>query len=165
MKAIVSRLLVPLLAFGLSATAAAQHDHGAAHHDHGHAHGEKPPKPKLDVGNKKWATDAPLRKGMSEIKTLVEAAIPGVHAGKMSDEQFAALGKKVDEQISSIFANCKLKPEADAVLHGVLAQIMEGSRIVQTGDGKRSSGVVKMIRALDEYGSLFQHDGWKKVKH
>ncbi len=161
MRAFIARFLVPLLALGFASTAAAQHAH--EDHHHGHAQGAKAPKPTLNDG-RKWETDAPLRKGMQEIKALVEAAIGPVHAGKMTNGGYEALGKKVDAQISTIFASCKLKPEADAVLHGVLAQIMEGSNVVQTGE-KRTPGVVKMIRALDEYGTLFDHPGWTKVKH
>lgn len=182
MRTVPVRLLATLVALGLSSAAHAQHDHHHAapaksrtaekkpdhahdaKHDHGHAHHGESARPVLNDG-KKWQTDPPLRKGMENIKKLVEAAVEPIHSGKMTNEGFEALGKKVDAEIANIFANCKLAPAADAVLHGVLATIMHGSELVKTSEGKRSAGVVKMIEALDSYGSLFEHPGWTKVKH
>ncbi len=163
MRHVTPRLLAVVLSFAPVAGAMAQsHEHGHEH-DHGHP-GAEAPKPKLDHG-KKWKSDAPLRKGMEAIKSIVVTNLPRAHAGKMSDAEFEAMGKKVDAELAEIFANCKLAPDADQVLHGVLAQIMQGSRVLRSGEGKRTAGVVQMIKALNEYGTLFEHAGWTDVKH
>ncbi len=160
MNQVVTRLLALALSVAPAAGAMAQsHEHG-----HDHRHGAEAPKPTLNQG-KKWATDVPLRKGMEAIKSIVVTNLPRAHAGKMSNAEFEAMGKKVDAEIALIFSNCKLPPEADQVLHGVLVQIIEGSNVLKSGEGKRTSGVVKMISALNEYGTLFAHPDWTEVKH
>ncbi len=95
---------------GTAAWAAAEHSHG---HD---AHALE-----LNAG-KKWATDDPLRQGMTKIRDAVDAKLPAVHRGKMSTAQYAALGGEIDAQIAHIVQNCKLDPKADEVLHAQIGR-------------------------------------------
>ncbi|MCZ2415873.1 MAG: hypothetical protein LC136_16635 [Burkholderiales bacterium] len=136
---------------GTAAWAAAEHSHG---HD---AHALE-----LNAG-KKWATDDPLRQGMTKIRDAVDAKLPAVHRGKMSTAQYAALGGEIDAQIAHIVQNCKLDPKADEVLHVILADLMEGNEILQgkKAKQKRSAGVVKIVHSLEQYGNYFDHPGWK----
>ncbi len=150
--------LALLLTLGTGVTAVAQSD---AHHDHPAAAAEAP---KLKAGQK-WETDGPLRKGMEEIKLLVEEALPKAHQGKLSAEEYAQLGKAVDTQVSALFANCKLPPDADAALHGVLVEIIDGSKTVKQPTGKRTPGLLKMMKAVNQYGATFNHPGWVGITH
>ena len=116
---------------------------------------------KLDAG-KKWATDAPLRQGMTEIRNAIATDKDAVHSGKMSAAKYDALSKKIDGQVAYIVQNCKLPPEADANLHLVLAEIMQGSELIKGKDKKagRRAGVEKVVVALDAYSRHFDHPGW-----
>lgn len=127
-----------------------------------HAHGQDAHALELNAG-KKWATDDPLRQGMTKIRDAVDAKLPAVHRGKMSTAQYDALGRQIDTQIAYIVGNCKLDPKADAVLHLILADLNEGNEILQGKQAKqaRSDGVVKVVHALGQYGSYFDHPGWK----
>jgi hypothetical protein len=119
---------------------------------------------KLDAG-KKWETDAPLRKGMSEIRNAIVADKSAIHAGKLSDARYDALAKRVDAQVAYMIANCKLRPEADAQLHLVIAQIVEGSEAMK-GKAKgatRRAGAEKIVAALNAYGNHFEHPGWTSL--
>ncbi len=149
--------LAVLLTAGTGLGALAQTD---PHHDH-HAAAEAPT---LKAGQR-WETDGPLRKGMEEIKLLVEEALPKAHQGKYTPEEYAQLGKAVDTQVSAIFANCKLPPEADAALHGILIQIIDGSKTVKQPTGKRTPGLLKMMKAVNQYGATFNHPGWTGIQH
>lgn len=129
-----------------------------------HDHSMHKPTLRLDAG-KKWQTDAPLREGMTKIRESVEPRLQEAHRGKLTNAQYEAIGKAVDAQLGYIVANCKLEPEADAVLHGVIAELSQGAEIL-TGKhvpGKRSTGVVQVVQALDSYGRYFDHPGWKPV--
>jgi hypothetical protein len=118
----------------------------------------------LNAG-KKWETDAPLRKGMSDIRNAIAGDKNAIHAGKLSDAQYDALAKKVDTQIAYIVQNCKLPPEADAQLHLVIAQIAEGSEAMKGRDknATRRAGAEKVVAALNAYGRHFQHPGWPSL--
>lgn len=147
---IVATLLTPL------ATLAADHqEHGAA----------VPHKIELNAG-KKWATDDPLRQAMTAIRSSVAATLPAAHAGKASAADYDALGKEVAAQVSYIVQNCKLDPKADAQLHVVIGDIMNG---VEAAEGKqqgkdRASGVVKIAQGLNTYGKYFDHAAWQAIK-
>jgi hypothetical protein len=113
---------------------------------------------------KKWATDEPLRKGMAEIRTLVEAQYTGIHKGTLKPAEYAALGERIEAQVGYVVANCKLDPQADANLHVILEVVLEG---VETMKGKENksprAGAGKVVAALNDYGKYFDHPGWKRL--
>jgi hypothetical protein len=159
MKGIWKLLTAAGLALGLAAGSLAadahKHDHGAA-----------PAKLELNNG-KKWETDAPLRKGMESIRGSMDAALHDIHENKLSAAKYGELAKKVNGEVNGIVASCKLDPKADAQLHLVIADILEG---VEAMEGKakkvkRQAGAVKVIGALEKYGAYFDHPGWQPLKH
>jgi hypothetical protein len=131
-------------------------------HEHGHG-GAEAHKLQLDHG-KKWATDEPLRKGMSEIRSLVDAQHDRIHKGTLKPADYAALGKKIEAQVGYVVANCKLDPKADANLHVVLEQMLEGVEAMK-GEPKKNprAGAGKVVDALNNYGNHFDHPGWKRL--
>jgi hypothetical protein len=131
-------------------------------HQQGHG-GAESHKLQLDHG-KKWATDEALRKGMSEIRTLIDAQHEGIHKGKLKPADYAALGEKIEAQVGYVVANCKLDAEADANLHIVVGQMLEGVEAMKGKEKKRPrAGAGKVVDALNEYGKYFDHPGWKRL--
>lgn len=137
-------------------------EHG---HSHGHAHDmEEPVQLTLNDG-KKWTTDNSLRQGMGRIRDALNADLPAVHAGKATAEQYQALAQKVNDQLAFMVKNCKLEPKADAVLHLILADIIAGADILQAQQGGEAhQGAVKIVHALENYASYFDHPGWQGLK-
>jgi hypothetical protein len=118
---------------------------------------------KLDNG-KKWPTDEALRRGMGEIRTAMSDALAPIHANKFSRGAFDKLAGRVQGQIDYVTANCKLPEEADYQLHVVLEQILDGIAVMKADKG-RADGAVKIVQALELYGSHFNHAGWKPLKY
>lgn len=148
-------LVVGLSGAALAATGPAAHDHG------GH-------KVKLALDNgKKWATDEPLRKGMAAIRGNLEGALHAIHEGKLNAAGYNALADKVGAQVGGMVAECKLEPRADAQLHVVIAQMMEGVDAMQgkLKKVKRQAGAVKVLSALEQYGTYFDDPNWKATQH
>jgi len=111
-----------------------------AEHEHAHDHAQAAVgQLKLNDG-KKWATDAPLRAGMAAIETA-----------------FEALAGRIDAQVNSIVANCKLPPEADANLHYVIADLSQGVGLMRGGDPARTrhDGAALVHGALRAYDTFF----------
>lgn len=135
---------------------------GAAAHSHDEA---MPAKLSLDHGHK-WGTDVPLRTGMTKIRDLTAAGIEDVHAGKMSQAQYAALAQKVELEVANIVANCKLEPQADAMLHLVIAEIGAGTDAMAGKAPKvqPEKGLLRVAAAVNEYGRFFDHPGYKPVR-
>jgi hypothetical protein len=129
---------------------------------HSHAAGA-PVKLALDHG-RKWTTDAPLRQRMGEIRALMATELGPIHAGKLSPERYRQLGAAVEEKVAAIVAECKLPPEADAMLHLVVADLVAGADIMQgKAHGTPAEGAHKIVTAANAYGRYFDHAGWKPL--
>jgi hypothetical protein len=131
---------------------------------HGHDHGALP-KLTLNKG-KQWSTDAPLREGMTKIRGIVEPQLKQVHAGKMDAAGYARTAADIEAQVGYIVGNCKLDPDADAVLHLIIAEVGEGIDAMRAKDGgaRAEQGMVKVVAALNSYGKYFDHPGWKSIR-
>lgn len=155
MKSPLVLLLAVALSSPLFALAAADaHDHGqSASH-----------KLELNAG-KKWGTDDALRQAMSTINASVSKTLPVAHSGKATPAQYDAFAKGVTRQVAYIVENCKLDPAADAQLHIIVADLMNGVEAAEGkhGEKNRATGVVKVAEAANAYGKYFDHAGWKAV--
>lgn len=138
----------------LAQTAAHSHDAAAPH------------KLSLNQG-RKWGTDNALRAGMGRIRGLVEPQLGAAHAGKLTPAQYRELATQVEAEVSGIVANCKLEPKADAMLHLVIADIGAGTDTMAGKDAKLrpALGLVKVAQAVNQYGSHFDHPGFKPIRN
>jgi hypothetical protein len=144
-----------LAALGTTATALAQqHEHEAS--------AAAVASLKLD-GDRKWPTDASLRQGMAAIHAAFETDHPAIHAGSETNEQYAALAATIEAQVNTIVANCKLPPEADANLHFVIADLLQGVTLMRGEDPARSrhDGAARVHGALRAYPTFFDDPDWK----
>jgi len=132
-----------------------------------HTHdADTPHKLSLNQG-RKWATDEALRDGMSRIRALVEPRLGAAHAGKLSAVQYGELAAKVEAEVGTIVANCKLEPKTDAMLHLVIADLGEGTEAMAGKNPKLrpAQGVVKVALAVNEYGRHFDHPGFEPIRN
>ena len=127
-------------------------------HDHGHG---TAPQLTLDHG-KRWATDAPLREGMTRIRAVVEPRLEQVHAGGIDRATYSQMAGAIEAQLAYIVGNCKLEPEADAVLHVIIGGVGEGVDAMKSG-AHAAQGAQQIVAALDNYGRYFEHPGWKPI--
>jgi len=147
-----------LLAIGPS-VALAQHEH-QQHQMHGS--GGAVAQLQLKDGQK-WQTDASLRSGMASIRAAFDADHPAIHAGKQTDAQYATLATQIDQQVKSIVANCRLPADADANLHFIVADLLQGVALMRGEDPQRSrhDGAALVHGALKAYGKYFDDPAWQ----
>jgi len=127
-----------------------------------HAHAAKV-EISLDNG-KKWPTDAALRQGMGEIRVAIAGALPRIHSNEFPRGEFEQLAAKVQAQVDYVTANCQLPEEADQQLHVVLEQVLDGIAAMKADTGQ-TQGAVQIVRALELYGTHFDHAGWQPLAH
>ena len=153
------KLIIPAMVIGLLlaslAFAAGAADHGHDHHDHAaHAGGLV-----LNDGER-WATDAALREGMGRVRETFVGVLPAYKRGELSQEAATDAARAVDEHVAFLVEYCELEPAADAVLHVLLAELLQGSAALrqapQSGDG-----LPRIHRALQDYPRYFEHPGWQ----
>ncbi|MDD2744368.1 MAG: hypothetical protein PHV02_19080 [Rhodocyclaceae bacterium] len=142
----------------IAAPALAASDHASHHHDASTL--------QLNQG-KKWETDAPLRQAMHNIREFMAAALHEIHEDRLPSKKYDTLAEQVKHQVGQIVAQCKLAPAADAQLHLIVAQLLEGAEQMAgaTKDAKRQRGAIGVISALDNYATYFEDAGFKPITH
>lgn len=110
----------------------------------------------LDAG-RRWATDAPLRQGMTAIRALVEPLGAGQ---RLEPGQGARVAQGIREQVNFLVANCKLAPQADATLHVLIGDLLRGAAELEQ-PGADARGVATIRAALALYPQYFDHPGWE----
>ena len=132
---------------------------------HANAHGAEAPVHEITLDHgRKWATDAPLRDGMTQIREALEQNHEALRKGALGEAQYAQLGATLEKNVASIVANCKLSPEADANLHAVIADLANAADAMRSASAmNRTEGAQKAIGAVNLYGRYFDHPGWKPL--
>jgi len=119
----------------------------------------------LNQGSK-WATDESLRQGMNRIHASFSAESAAISSGQMTPERYQALAQKIHTEIAWLVTNCKLDARTDAMLHIILAELIDGAEAMA---GKKlwtkpRYGALKVGQALDNYATYFDHPGWGGVE-
>jgi hypothetical protein len=152
------------LTLGLAAGTAMAAPAGAHQHDHDHAGGATALM--LNDGAK-WAIDAPLARAMANIRNAVHAELDEIHADKLPKKNYRALAKKISGEVAYMVENCHLEPEADAQLHLIIADLIEGVAAMEgeTAHGSPRDGAVKVVGALDDYATYFDDPRFEPIRH
>ena len=140
-----------ILAIALAASLGTVAPHAAAQH---HAHHPAAAAPAQSAAPAvRYATDAPLRKGMADIRTAV-AMLEHADHGHLDAAQVRNLAGNIERSIGGIIAECKLAPEADAALHGIIGKLGQGIAALKE-DPADTAPVAGMRAALDDYARMF----------
>lgn len=151
----ISTCMIALLAIAIATPLFAAEDHGQ-HQIH---HGELT----LDHGAK-WLTDEPLRAGMEQIRSAMALNLERIHRTEQTPAEYTALATTIRQQVNTIVTQCKLKPEADANLHLIIADLLTGADGMQNkSNSDPTNSVHQVIEALNTYGTYFNHPGWRDL--
>lgn len=159
-------LMAGALALAFAGTVSAAPARQDAAHEHQHEPTAGAATLHLNAG-KKWETDAPLRQAMGNIRQAMAASLPGIHENRLSAKGYGQLARKLEGEVSSIVAHCKLEPQADRQLHLILSQLLEGTQGMasRTDSAKRQAGAVRVIGALEKYATYFDDGGFEPIAH
>lgn len=155
----ITVLIIALIPTGLMAAQEESHREDA----HGHEHDGASADIHLELNNgEKWATDAPLRKGMENIHGALATRLPEIHDNSLPADGYQGLAEDIQREVRYMISNCKLPPAADAQLHILLAALIQGSATMQSDQNPRQ-GAMRIVQALDTYGEYFAHPDWKSL--
>lgn len=107
----------------------------------------------------RWTTDASLRDGMRRIRDAVDALQHYEH-GHMDALQAANTAATIEGAVNALIAGCKLKPDADAALHGLLVEFLAGAKAVRASQEAPVDEIARMRDALARYPQLFDDAAW-----
>lgn len=126
----------------------------------GHEHHGDASMLSMPAEGERWATDDPLRQGMNGIRDAVQERLHAYHEGRLTDEEAKSLANEIDTHVGYMIENCKLEPEADATLHALLAEVLEGKRILTAN---KNQGLPRIVKALGKYPRYFDHPDWEPI--
>lgn len=121
----------------------------------------------LSLSNgQQWETDEALRHGMLEVRVAVAMMTPAFESGQLNNAQAEQLSKAVQGSVNTMIEQCKLEPEADADLHGILAELPQGSAALEAAPlSSEGLPALQEQEALETYGQYFNHVGWEVDGH
>lgn len=90
---------------------------------------------------------------MAQIRTAVDA-LGHFERGHMEAEQTVTFATTIQEQVAYLVANCKLDPDADAALHGIIARLGAGAQALKT-DPANLAAIPPMREARADYQRTF----------
>jgi hypothetical protein len=162
MNKLTIKTLIPVAMMGLFLVAgpgyaAGTADQGHDHHDHA----------TQDTGGlvmnegERWATDAALRKGMDRVRASFSEVLPAYKRGELSRETATDTARAIDDHVAFMVENCKLEAEADAVLHVLLAELLQGAAALREAP-QSAEGLPRIHGALQDYPRYFDHPGWEE---
>jgi hypothetical protein len=163
MKKLTMKTLAATAMMGLLLAAGPGHAAGAA--DHGHDHHDHATQEAgglvLNEGER-WATDAALREGMGRVRASFAEVLPAYQRGELSTEAATAAARDIDDHVAFLVGNCKLEPAADAVLHVLLAELLQGTATLRKAPASRE-GLPRIHGVLQDYPRYFDHPGWEGI--
>lgn len=122
-----------------------------AHHDH-----EAPASPTLPPGTL-WPTDAPLRAAMGRIEGLVAQSESAYETGTFKAADALSLASQVEQDVRYMIENCKLEPQADAALHGLIGRMMSAAGVLKK-EPLSPEGVPALAAAVHDYRTMFDQN-------
>lgn len=146
MKARHFTLLLSSTLFCTALPVSAQHTHDE--HE-SHAATAAP----VAIPAQRFATDAPLREGMSRINGALDA-LAHYEMGHMPQSIAVERVDAIKQATDYLFANCKLDPKADAALHSMLVPLLNGIQAFEK-DPADTSTVATMRQAVADYPRVF----------
>lgn len=153
----IQKVSIVLFIVTMSITPAAMSKNGAEEHHHKTSAPIAVPSPE-----NRSVTDEPLRRGMQAIRKAVADSLQAYHQKTLTAEQAGILANTVNENIRYMIANCKLEPEADAVLHDLIGQMAKGANRIEV-EASAKDGLPQIVDALVRYPDYFEHMGWKPL--
>ena len=131
-------------------------------HTAGHDHDEHGETALSLNDGKRWEADLPLRTGMQRIRDAVEPVVLAQTKGRVAAPDTERLAAAIQENVSYLFANCKLPPKADATLHVLITDLLSGSAMLKEDPNSRA-GSALLVEALRKYPTYFDHPAWKPL--
>lgn len=115
----------------------------------------------------RFTPDATLSNEMAEIRSALAERLSAIQTGKLDDADYAALGAALEGRITTIVRECRLPPDADAVLHVTIARMLTAASTMKRGGStpeQRRDAAVAAVRAYDDYGARFDDPRWKALQ-
>lgn len=112
-----------------------------------------------------WRPDERVRSGIDDMRAAIDAnASPRTQAA-MDAVRLAELGHTLELRVAAMIACCTKDGVASRHLHMLLVEMADGIALMQRAahaDARRM-GLLKVVQALNLYGTMFAHPGWRAL--
>ncbi|NMG42918.1 hypothetical protein GPA22_04110 [Aromatoleum toluvorans] len=114
---------------------------------------------------RRWRPTEEVRGGIDEIRTAISTSVDAGPARPLDAVRLAELGRTIDAQISQLLACCTKDETSVRHLNMLLAEMSDGTQLMRRAGSvdARRMGLLKVLQALNLYGTLFDHPGWRAL--
>jgi hypothetical protein len=119
-----------------------------------HRHAAAPAASQRQAATPRFASDPALRHEMQGIRATIEALRHYEH-GHIGPEQVVILANAIEGHVRTIIATCKLPPDADAALHGIIVPLLQNAGALRRTP-EDLSPIAPMRSALARYDRQFR---------
>ena len=112
----------------------------------------------IAVPAERWVADAALREGMARIQDALEE-LHHYEMGHVPEATALEFVATIQDAGAYIFTHCKLAPDADAALHGMLAPLLGAAQSLKN-DPHDLAAVTAMRNAVVDYPRYFDDPDW-----
>lgn len=130
-----------------------------AHDHHDHAANTAPDSTAAPA--QRWAIDAPLGEGMGRVHAALDD-LRHYEMGHMTPEMARERAVAIEDAITFMFSNCKLAPEPDAALHGILVPLLAAAQRLDKNPSDMAA-VAAMREAVAGYPRRFDDPRWARA--
>ncbi|HEX5959883.1 MAG TPA: hypothetical protein VFY97_01380 [Rhodanobacteraceae bacterium] len=122
--------------------------------------------PEASSSQATFKPDATLSREMAAIRAAFARRLDSIRVGELNDAEYATLGRDLEGRLGTIVRECKLPPDADAVLHGYIARMLTAAGTMQRTSEpveRRREAALAVVVAYDDYGTRFIDPAWQAL--
>lgn len=123
------------------------------------------PAPVTAEAARNWRPDERVRSGIDDMRAaIVASALLRTHA-TADTAPLAELGRTMESRVAAMIACCTHDGVASRHLHMLLVEMADGIALMQRAahTDARRMGLLKVVQALNLYGTMFSHSGWRAL--
>ncbi|MCC4117727.1 hypothetical protein LLG90_20405 [Aromatoleum toluclasticum] len=112
-----------------------------------------------------WRPDERVRSGIDDMRAAIVANASLRTQAATDAARLAELGGTLEARVAAMIACCTQDGVASRHLHMLLVEMADGIALMQGAahaDARRM-GLLKVVQALNLYGTMFSHSGWRAL--
>lgn len=112
-----------------------------------------------------WRPDERVRSSIDEMRAAIVANSSLRTHASTETQRFAELARTLESGVAAMIACCTRDGVASRHLHMLLTEMADGIVLMQRAahaDARRM-GLLKVVQALNLYGTMFTHPGWRAL--
>ncbi|NMF90745.1 hypothetical protein [Aromatoleum petrolei] len=123
------------------------------------------PAPLTAEAARNWRPDERVRVGIDAMRESIVVSASLRPQGATDAVRLAQLGRAMEARVAGMIACCTQDDVGSRHLYALLVEMADGIALMQRAahPDARRMGLLKVVQALNLYGTMFTHPGWRAL--